>query len=43
MAQGMGGQTVSPFERGFHLGVFAGTAAAAIGFVAGWLAYGVMH
>jgi hypothetical protein len=27
---------VSPFERGFHWGVFAGIAAAAIEFVAGW-------
>jgi hypothetical protein len=34
---------MSPFERGFHAGVFAGTVAAATGFVVGWLSYGVFH
>jgi hypothetical protein len=32
---------VSPFERGFHLGVWAGIFAATMGFVAGWL--GTVH
>jgi hypothetical protein len=33
---------MNAFERGFHLGIFAGIAAAAIGFVAGWIAYGAL-
>jgi hypothetical protein len=31
------------FEYGFHLGVFAGLIAAAIGLQAGWFAYGALH
>ena len=34
---------MSLFERGFHLGVFAGLIAAAIGFLAAWFAYGALH
>jgi hypothetical protein len=34
---------MTSLERGFHLGVFAGTSAVAVGFVAGWLSYGVFH
>lgn len=30
---------MSAFERGFNLGVFTGTAAAAIGFLVGWIAW----
>ena len=34
---------MSRFEYGFHLGVFAGLIAAAIGLLAGWFAYGALH
>jgi hypothetical protein len=34
---------VNEFERGFHLGVFAGLGAAVIGLIAGWIAYGALH
>ena len=40
---GLPRHAVSEFERGFHLGVFAGLVAAAIGFIAGWFAYGAFH
>ncbi len=34
---------MSRFEYGFHLGLFAGLIAAAIGLLAGWFAYGALH